>query len=160
MNCAVGLIPKESTKKSSGSKFAENFKFIFPTLQYVLESPSGPDGFGTLFCRPPSSGQPQKRFLAGRSSVLPGQAVHAKLLTVRDRETCTPLMTYVGSHNCTMAAWGYFSKDRRLCYITNYELGVLIDASSTIHVPLPYRYPPEPYGPHDEPWVQSKYLLK
>ena len=73
-----------------------------------------------------------------------------------------------GSHNLSPSAPGREEKNGQQLHVSNWELSVFfppsvlalcpsggVDGSREGALPLPFRYPPEKYGPGDQPFVFS-----
>lgn len=161
---------KNDREAASGEEFVGRLKIVFPTMSYVLNSPEGPAGFGTIFCQPKhweNRRYPRKLFYQCQSCHGSGRALHTKIIS------CAETYHYIGSANFTPSAWGKFVKGRTSLMVANYELGVLVpadadgggrDGDDLAHTnlfphgkfPYPYRRPLIPYNPPDDiPWMQD-----
>ncbi|KAJ2636384.1 hypothetical protein GGF40_003035 [Coemansia sp. RSA 1286] len=100
--------------------------------------------------------------------------MHAKVMVARYGETNKENgWLYLGSHNCTPAAWGYVDTTRnattRIKYLNNFEFGVVLPevtfesmfGRDTVtwngaKVPLPFKLKWEPYGQMDLPCMNME----
>jgi tyrosyl-DNA phosphodiesterase-1 len=76
-------------------------------------------------------------------------------LYIRDEEEPGDSWIYIGSHNCTLSAWGSITKSKDI-YMRNWELGIIFGVSDIIsdeEVTIPFVFPPKTYLPDQEPWV-------
>lgn len=153
LTCASGAIPVTEAHPVDD----KSIRIVFPTSKYANTSDLGPLAFGTIFCQSKNwnaSDYPKDLFYQCESRPFEGHPLHSKIITAFD--TFSPVWHYVGSANFTASAWGYFVKNNTLLIISNYELGIVIDASSTGGVfPYPYKRPPAKYNYTDVPWMQD-----
>lgn len=134
------------------------FKLIFPTLRTVKNSVSGPEAFGTLFCKRKDFESPSCPTEIFHDCVTGGEkckySMHSKIMTVSSVNNVSYI--YCGSHNFTASAWGKTTKQGTMLMINNFEVGVLIPASEW-NCEYPYLRPAPKYKSNDLPWDQSDY---
>lgn len=167
--CFQGRLPTPTTRKRSESSDARvnyagiRVKIVFPTMAYVLESPEGVEGFGTIFCQAKhweAPHYPHQLFHRAESQFGRGQALHAKIIAAVSSDDDQPAWFYVGSANFTPSAWGKFVKEKRAIVVANYELGIVFGAEEATELcpggfPFPYQRPLQRYAQEDAPWMQE-----
>jgi tyrosyl-DNA phosphodiesterase-1 len=103
---------------------------------------------------------------------LTGSLMHSKIILslaekdfisgkvyIRDSKEKSDSWIYIGSHNCTLSAWGSITKNQDL-YMRNWELGIIFGVSDVINdqeYKVPFIFPPKTYLPDQEPWVRVYY---
>lgn len=150
-----------SHKAISISDPGKRVKIVFPTMEHVMNSTSGPGAFGTQFHdlkKWRSSKYPRDSHVCCESIFGAGQPLHAKIIsaTVKGNEK----WWYIGSHNFTKSAWGRIVKSGSAILIANYELGIIFTKEDGQILfpegfPYPYKRPAKPYNDKDLPWIQS-----
>lgn len=159
--CCTGTVPSGGRAAKGGQ--ADRVKIVFPTMEHVLQSPRGPEDFGTIFFQQKNwhqLGYPRELFSQCISVCGSGRALHSKVIAAF--ADAVPVWYYVGSANFTASAWGSFVKDRQKVLIANFEAGVVLshpaDASTLFPAglfPYPYQRPLQKYRPSDLPWMQA-----
>lgn len=140
------------------------FKIIFPTLETVMNSHVGPEGFGTLFCKRKDFESRDTFSLLYNCTTNPiaspcKYAMHSKIMTVSSAKSKKPSYYYCGSHNFTASAWGKTTKNGSMLMISNYEVGVILPANIFLNdsFEYPYARPVVKYGQTDHPWDQNNF---
>lgn len=138
-----------------------SIKIVYPTMEYVENSPDGVDAFGRHLCcfdtwnRP---SYPKHLFYRAESVFGQVQPIHAKIITAYSRQDDNqPRWVFFGSHNFTPASWGKYDHTRHNKTITvaNFEAGILLPWPAKKVFPHPYKRPLVKYTEKDMPWMQD-----
>lgn len=158
--------------KDLSRRIAESFSVVFPGETYVQESALGPQNANCIFLDHDRfhSRKFQKTAMAkfegngavrGNDKVVP----HLKVCVVSNRggELSDDTIVYVGSHNMTKAAWGRYNRLGTTCYVSNYEMGVLLPPrpgsakwKKELVRKLGFVYPAARFGPGERPFMRKK----
>ncbi|KAK4049746.1 hypothetical protein OIO90_005327 [Microbotryomycetes sp. JL221] len=147
-------------------------KVVYPTMNEVEASWGGTGHGGTIFCTTKHWARAKNlnlfyKCVSKRSRV----TMHTKTVLGLHKNAETDTYegyVYVGSHNFTSAAWGALqtssSTNQPQLFMKNHEMGVIVpfraineqDLERQASESVTYKRPLAPYGPNDEPWMQSK----
>ncbi|KRX00629.1 hypothetical protein PPERSA_00856 [Pseudocohnilembus persalinus] len=151
-------------------QFSKDFKFVYPTLQYILNEAQAGVEFAGCLCMQKDSfvkesfpklimhryeGNQEYFFYQG---VIPH--IKGGILTERDGSINDNTVIYLGSHNFSQAAWGRLQLQMKQININNTELGILFPPQENskqmkqqiVNV-LPWKFPPEKYQGNDRPFM-------
>lgn len=160
-SCCHGRLEKDPDQDAQ----LTSLKIIFPTMDYVRNSPEGPGAFGTIFCQQKNWAKyPKSLMFQCQSQHGHGQPLHSKIIAAHSRNTDAPVWYYLGTANFTPSAWGKLVKGGSALMTANYELGVIVRAEHLPSIcpkgfPFPYQRPPKPYSSDDTPWFQDQVLF-
>ena len=170
--CCIGKLPSKKRKAS-----LPPFKILFPSLDTVKTAINSQGSSSICFNRKYWEKFP-KEIIRHTHSVNLGSLMHSKIilshppskvpivhlnsknfpcLYITNDSTKSDSWMYLGSHNCTLSAWGSISTNQEI-FIRNWELGIVFGVSSDssfgeLEIPLPWTFPPKTYLATQEPWV-------
>ncbi len=156
---------KITTLLTSPEKYVQ---ILYPTRDYIRNTVLGPEAASCIILskRAYDADDFPKECLCQLAPVdshpsYKGMLYHAKVgILATKQEIADDSLIYVGSHNISSSAWGKMEKGNSQICISNYELGVVFkpekgsaEMKKTIVASLMFKYPPEPYGKDDTPWI-------
>lgn len=150
------------------------FSVVYPDEDYVRRSDLGPQNANCIFLDYDRyhSHKFQKQVLAkfeGNGSIRNNGGVipHLKVCIVSNANgrINDDTILYVGSHNMTKAAWGRYNRLGTTCYVSNYEMGLIVpprpgsaNKKKEMVRRLGFVYPPVKLAPRERPFMRKKVL--
>lgn len=148
------------------------FSVVFPDEAHVQNSALGPENANCIFLDHDRfhSHKFQKQVLTkfqGNGHVRNNETVipHLKICVVSNAKgrINDDTILYVGSHNMTKAAWGRYNREGTTCYVSNYEMGLIVPPrpgsakkKKEMVERLGFVYPPAKLGPGERPFMRKK----
>lgn len=143
---------------------AQKFRLVYPTKRYIEEETGGQAGVlfltGENYKKSDIAKKVLHKYDTNPLNPILGSIPHLKSVLIQpsaESEGIKKGILYLGSHNMTKAAWGKCQKQGSQLYIANSELGlVFLDVDLNEYKKwCPFKHPPQPYGPNDEPFLRD-----
>ena len=165
-------LPPTRPPKAPKWKHLSRVEIQFPTENYILNSDLGPEGASCILLSEgnynlPSFPRDNLHLQTVRPKFSgPNTLFHSKCVISYEegKGVSDQSVIYMGSHNLSRAAWGWYEKEGTQLAISNYEIGVFFnvgvgtrEVKQKVVDAMAFQFPTSRYGQKEKPWLFDQY---